>query len=77
MDHPECAFYSDLNEGHFIFSSATQASHIIHFLLIASHACAMQVRKHPDNDISIINCSRCGCPPHAHEMLIAQQEQVC
>ena len=35
----------------------------------------LQMRKFPDNDISIINCSRCGCPPQAHVQLIAQQEQ--
>ncbi len=35
----------------------------------------LQMRKHPDNDITIINCNRCGCPPHAHVVLVAQQQQ--
>lgn len=35
----------------------------------------LQMRKHPDNDITIINCNRCGCPPHAHVVLVAQQHQ--
>ena len=35
----------------------------------------LQMRKHPDNDITIINCNRCGCPPHAHVILVAQQQQ--
>ncbi|CAL8463197.1 g2731 [Coccomyxa elongata] len=32
-------------------------------------------RKHPDNDLSIIDCSRCGCPPAAHEALVAENER--
>ena len=39
------------------------------------HGCMLQVRKFPDNDLSIIDCSRCGCPPQAHVQLVAQQEQ--
>ncbi len=35
----------------------------------------LQMRKFPDNDLSIIDCSRCGCPPQAHVQLVAQQEQ--
>ena len=35
----------------------------------------LQLRKFPDNDLSIIDCSRCGCPPQAHVQLVAQQEQ--
>lgn len=33
-----------------------------------------QGRRHPDNDPSITRCSRCGCPPEAHE--VAEHEQV-
>ncbi|BDA44578.1 probable Hsp70-Hsp90 organizing protein 1 at N-terminal half [Coccomyxa sp. Obi] len=32
-------------------------------------------RKHPGNDLSIIDCSRCGCPPAAHEALVAENER--
>ncbi len=35
----------------------------------------MQRRKHPDNDLSIIDCSRCGCSPAAHEALVAENER--
>jgi hypothetical protein len=35
----------------------------------------LQQRKHPDNDLSIINCSRCGCEPHLHEPLVADNER--
>ena len=37
--------------------------------------CMLQMRKFPDNDLTIIDCSRCGCPPQAHVQLFAQQEQ--
>lgn len=29
----------------------------------------MQGRRHPDNDITIAACSRCGCSPEAHQVL--------
>ncbi|KAK9908281.1 hypothetical protein WJX75_005431 [Coccomyxa subellipsoidea] len=32
-------------------------------------------RKHPDNDLSIIDCSRCGCPPASHEALVAENKR--
>jgi hypothetical protein len=34
-----------------------------------------QRRKHPDNDLSIIDCSRCGCPPASHEALVAENKR--
>ncbi|KAK9856109.1 hypothetical protein WJX84_012426 [Apatococcus fuscideae] len=30
---------------------------------------------HPDNDVSIMNCNRCGCPPDAHAISIANNER--
>ncbi|PRW33332.1 stress-induced-phospho 1 [Chlorella sorokiniana] len=34
-----------------------------------------QGRRHPDNDPSITRCSRCGCPPEAHEVAEHEQER--
>ena len=35
---------------------------------------SMQGRRHPDNDLGITRCSRCGCPPEAHA--VEEHEQV-
>ena len=32
-------------------------------------------RLHPDNDVSIIKCNRCGCPPDAHTISTAGNER--
>ena len=32
-------------------------------------------RRHPDNDLTISNCSRCGCPPDAHAILHHEHEK--
>ena len=29
--------------------------------------CAVDGVEHPDNDLTIMNCSRCDCPPEKHE----------
>ncbi len=32
-------------------------------------------RLHPDNDLSIMNCNRCGCPPDQHVVSVADNER--
>ncbi len=51
-------------------------SDIVHLLKHAVwlHFMHTQGRCHPDNDPGITRCSRCGCPPEAHE--VAEHEQV-
>ncbi|KAK9809950.1 hypothetical protein WJX72_002355 [[Myrmecia] bisecta] len=34
-----------------------------------------QGRKHSDNDVTIMNCTRCGCPPEAHLLHVAENER--
>ena len=55
--------------------AATSTAALPLHLLLLPASFHPQGRKHPDNDITVINCSRCGCPPEAHEVLAHENER--
>ncbi|KAL4542144.1 hypothetical protein Ndes2526B_g06626 [Nannochloris sp. 'desiccata'] len=41
----------------------------------SKHQATKGTQIHPDNDLSITYCSRCGCPPDAHEIIVWETER--